>query len=210
MNLRAIMLVAALGLGALVASCETMSAEECAAADWRYLGFSDASSAGADRFGARAESCGEKGFTADGGAYGAGFAEGMYQFCQPPNAFNYALRGNTFNGACPAELQRDFFAAYGDGQRIYQARAELDSARSRASSIPSRVDEIDDNIRSKIEAQRGAPQADRDRLQREIEELRRERRDLVEERRDLDARLVYLERRMTDLRIDIGNKWAPW
>jgi hypothetical protein len=210
MSLRGFVLAAALGLGALAASCETMSVEECAAADWRALGFNDASSSGTDRFGSRAESCGEKGITADGGAYAAGFSEGMYQFCQPPAAFNYALRGNAFNGSCPAELQQNFYAAYGDGRRIYEARSELDSARSRLSAIDPRIDDIDDDIREKIEAQRGAPQDVRERLQREIADLREERRDLVDERRDLQPRLTYLERRVGDLRMDIGNRWGPW
>jgi hypothetical protein len=210
MNLRAFVLVAALGFGAMLASCETMSAEECAAADWRALGFTDASTGGADRFGSRAESCGEKGVTADGGAYAAGFSEGMYQFCQPAAAFNFALRGNSFNGSCPAELQGNFYAAYGDGRRIYEARSELDSARSRLSAIDPRLDDIDDDIREKIEAQRGQPQDVRERLQREIADLRDERRDLVEERRDLQPRLVYLERRVGDLRMDIGNRWGAW
>lgn len=210
MHLRGILIAAGLAFGAVLAGCETMSAEECAAADWRYLGFNDAAANGTDRFASRAESCGEKGFTADGGAYGAGFAEGMYRFCQPPNAFNYALRGATFNGACPAELQRDFYAAYGDGRRIYEARSELDTARNRMNVIAPRIEEIDDDIRGKIEAQRGQSQAERDRLQREIDNLRSERRNLVDERRDLQPRLVYLERHVGDLRMDIGNRWGPW
>ncbi|MDX2276118.1 MAG: DUF2799 domain-containing protein [Hyphomonadaceae bacterium] len=210
MNLRTMFVVGALAFAGVLAGCETMSAEECAVADWRYLGFSDASANGSDRFGARAESCGEKGFAADARAYAAGFAEGMHQFCQPSNAFNYALRGSTFNGACPAELQGNFFAAYGDGRRIYEARYELEQARNRLTVIPGEIEDIDDDIRAKLDSVRGQPQADRERIQREVDDLRRERRELVEERRDLDARLVYLERRINDLRYEIGNRWAPW
>lgn len=210
--MRALFIAAALAFGAALAGCETMSAEECAAADWGHLGFTDASTNGADRFGARAESCGRQGLPADGGAYAAGFADGMRQFCQPPQAFQYALRGGEFAGSCPIELQRDFYAAYGDGRRVYQARYELDQARDRLGVIPSRIDEIDDDIRDRLEAQRGQQASDEEaeRRRREIEDLRKERRDLVDERRDLEPRIVYLQRRVDDLHYEIGNRWAPW
>jgi hypothetical protein len=210
MHLRGILIAAALAFGAALAGCETMSVEECAVADWRYLGFNDAASAGRDQFGARAESCGEQGFAADGGAYAAGFADGMHQFCQPPNAFNFALRGNTFAGSCPAELQRDFYAAYGDGRRIFEARYELEQARNRLNALGPRIDDIDRSIRERIEAQRDRPEAERERLRREIADLREERRNLVDERRDLQPRAFYLERRVSDLRVDIGERWGPW
>ena len=57
------LLLAALFFGAFALSaCETMSAEECALADWRSLGYSDASGSGATRFADRQESCNKKGY----------------------------------------------------------------------------------------------------------------------------------------------------
>src|SRR5262245_10181029 len=111
MRLQGILCAIALAAGAaLLASCEPMSAEECAVADWRALGFTDASQNGADRFGERSESCAERGMAADFDGYRSGFAEGMYEFCQPTRAFAFARRGGSFNGACPAELEGVFFA----------------------------------------------------------------------------------------------------
>lgn len=211
MRLKGFLIAAAIACAGFVSSCETMSAEECAAADWRALGFNDAAGNGSDNFRSRAESCGEKGFVADGAAYAAGFGEGMYQFCQPAYAFQYALRGGSFNGVCPAELQRDFYGAYTDGGRIHAAQAELNDARSRLSSLQSRDNEIDDDIRRHQDALRNAPSDDEAaRLRHEIDDLHKRRADVREERRDLEPRLYYLQRRVDDLHIEIGSRWSQW
>ncbi len=207
------MLLAALALvfGFALAGCETMSAEECAAADWRAIGFSDAASAGANRFRDRAESCADKGFIAEGQLYAAGFADGMVQFCQPPNAFNFARRGGTFNGSCPAELQYDFYAAFEDGRRVHEAEADVDAARSDISNIQSRRDSIDRDIRDREHELASAPNdEERNRLRGEIDRLRRERRDLGDDLRSAEQHLYYAQRRIDDLRREIGARWSAW
>ena len=211
MKLKLLMLGAAFGVAALVSGCETMSAEECAAADWRALGFNDAAQNGADNFGSRAESCGRKGFSADQTAYSAGFGQGMYQFCQPPHGFQFAMGGGAFNGSCPAELQRDFYAAYGDGQRVHQAQSELSDARNRLNSLEQHDRELADDIRRHQDAaSRATTDEERNRLRGEINDLEKQRADARDQRRDLDPRIYYLQRRVDDLHREIGNRWAPW
>ncbi len=200
-------LVAALALSA----CETMSAEECAAADWRGLGFNDAANNGADRFGDRAESCAKKGFGADGPAYSSGFSAGMHQFCQPPNGFAFARRGGTFNGSCPAELQYDFLAAYNDGRRVRDAEYELSDARSDIGTIESRRREMDEDLRDRErELAAATTNEERDRVRGEIDRLRRERRDVNDDLSVAEERVHYAQRRVDDLHMEIGDRWAPW
>ncbi len=200
-------LAAALALSA----CETMSAEECAGADWRALGFNDAANNGADRFGDRAESCSKKGFAADGPAYANGFSSGMRQFCQPPNGFAFARRGGNFNGSCPAELQYDFLAAYNDGRQVRDAEYELSDARSDISTIESRRRELDEDLRDRErELGDAATDDERNRLRSEIDRLRRERRDLNDDLRTAEERAYFAQRRIDDLRQSIGDRWAPW
>lgn len=210
-GLRALLIAAALTAGAALAGCETMSAEECAAADWGALGFNDAANNGADNFGARAESCGKKGFTADQSAYARGFAGGMEQFCQPPNGFQFARRGGSFGGACPAPLQRDFYAAYADGRRVYEAEHELESARSQISSLESRRREIDDDIRDHERAVSNATtDEDRRRLRDELEHLRHDRREANDDLQSAQQRAFYAQRRVGDLHYEIGDRWVAW
>jgi hypothetical protein len=201
--------VALAGAGALLASCETMSAEECAAADWRTLGYSDAASNGASRLSERTESCAEKGLLVDADAYNAGLANGFYEFCQPQRAFAFGRRGGTFNGSCPGEMQSAFFAAYNDGQRVHDAESQLNEARSRVSSLESRRRDIDDNIGSRERSLAEATtDEERARHRAEIDRLRRERRDVNEDIRVAQVNVPRMQRLVDDLRYEIGSRWG--
>src|SRR5574338_602734 len=105
MKLKALLVAAALAAGgALLASCETMSEEQCQVADWHALGYSDAAGAANDRFADRAESCARKGVSSDQAAYYAGFEDGMRAFCTPEHGFQFARNGGSFSGSCAADL----------------------------------------------------------------------------------------------------------
>ena len=209
LKIMAFVAVAAAFIG--LSGCETMSAEQCAAADWRGLGFSDAAQNGSDRLSQRAQSCAEKGLTADSNAYMEGFHQGMYEFCRPERGFQYARNGGSFNGACPAELEQPFRAALFDGQRVHQAQSDVDSARSHISSLESDIREIDDNIGSH-ERRLAEAQNDTDRAteRNAIERLRRERRDKNDDIRTAQHSIPQLERVVSDLHYEIGNKWGAW
>ena len=197
--------------GFALAACETMSAEECATADWRGLGFNDAANNGADRYGDRAESCAENGFSADGAAYASGFADGMVQFCQPPNGFQFAMRGGTFSGSCPADLQYDFYAAYNDGRRVHDARSELTTAESEYDRLMRRYDNFEEDIRNAEAALRAATTAEeRTRLRAEIDSYFTERRNMHDYIEEADRRVRYARRRVDDLQFEVGSRWAPW
>lgn len=125
MKLQAFALVGAVFALVVLTGCETMSAEECATANWRQLGYSDADRNGTDNLADRAESCAEKGISADAQAYHRGFEDGLRAFCQPPRGFDFARRGGSFNGYCPGDLDQDFRYAYADGRRVYDLQQTL-------------------------------------------------------------------------------------
>ena len=143
-----ILALAAFAAAALfaVSGCQTMSAEDCAAADWAALGYQDAASGGAERIAARTESCARAQVTPDADAYRNGFARGMVEFCQPPHGFTFASNGGTFNGQCPDALDKDFRAAYFDGQEVRRAEQAATDARSRVSTMESRIQDIDHQL----------------------------------------------------------------
>lgn len=195
-----------------VAGCETMSAEECAAADWQALGFEDAAQRGASQLADRTESCAEKGISADADSYRRGFDDGMYQFCQPARGFQFARRGGAFNGYCPGELQRDFNYAYSDGRRVFMAEQDLQQARSEVSRLENERRELDDDIGSheRTIANPNTTEADRNRLRGELDNLRRRRRDINDDIRVAQARIPPAQRAVDDLRYEIGNRWGNW
>jgi hypothetical protein len=211
MKFKALALVAAIaGLAGLM-GCETMSAEECAVADWASLGHADAASNGSSRIDARATSCGERGISVDTDAYYRGFEAGMYEFCQPANGFAFGRRGGSFSGSCPGELQQDFGYAYSDGQRVRVAEQALSSVESELSSLRSQRYEIDENIGShERQLAEATTDAERNRHRTEIERLQRERRRVNDDMRVVQDRAPSAQRAIDRLRYEIGNRWGDW
>jgi hypothetical protein len=194
-----------------VAGCQTMSAEECAAADWRALGYEDAAQRGADRLLKRGEDCAKTGVSADAEAYQSGFAMGMREFCIPERGFVFARRGGVFEGACPADLEAEFRPAYLDGVRVRQAESALQTAQVRVSVLENQRARID---RETGEAESALSQAttkeERDRLTNQINGLRRDRRRTSDDLAYARSRVPVLEDAVLRLRDEIGDRWGPW
>jgi hypothetical protein len=213
MRLESIFLVfSALFFSAIALSaCQTMSAEECALADWRSLGYSDASGSGATRFADRQESCARKGFAANFDAYQVGQREGLRVFCEPARAFAFASRGGGFGGSCAADQAQNFSAAFADGRRVYEVRSALNSAQSEYNSLSARRDQIDRDIYNREQDLRNAT-TDEDRQHRrdEINRLRRERHDTVDDMRLAQDNIALRTDTVERLRYDIGDRWGAW
>ncbi len=212
MKLKALLVAAALAAGgALLASCETMSAEQCQAADWGSLGYSDAAGNASDRFADRAQSCAEKGVSADQAAYESGFANGMRAFCTPEHGFQFARNGGSFSGACAPDLAENFAYAFADGQRVHDAQSEIDNARSRISSIESRRSQIDEDLHDRENSLREATtDEERQHRQDQINDLRRRRREANEDLRVANDALPRLLRNLDNIRAEIGGRYGPW
>jgi hypothetical protein len=188
-----------------------MSAEECQAADWRQLGYSDAAQSGGDNFTNRAASCSKKGFTADAGAYRTGFDLGMRAFCTPERGFSTARYGNSFNGQCPADLADGFNQGYADGQRAHDALGAVEDARNRIAEAENRRDRIDHDIRDRQhDLSAATTDEERARIQRNIDDLRRDRRDANEDLRIANDQLPRAMRLLDDVRAEIGGRYGSW
>lgn len=211
MKLKALALVAALAGFAALSGCETMSAEECASAEWGQLGYRDADNNGQDRFADRAESCAEKGFGADAESYRAGWSEGIRAFCQPYRGFAFARGGGSFNGSCPGDLDQGFRYAYNDGRRVYDVQQDINEARSEISRYESRRRELDDDLHELEDGLEAATtDEERTRIRNRIDQVRRERRDNNDDLDVAQRNVPRLERMLSDLRYEIGDRWGAW
>jgi hypothetical protein len=194
-----------------LASCQTMSAEQCAVADWRALGYEDAAKRGADRLGARTSDCSERGIVADVEAYQAGFQMGIREFCIPENGFAFARRGGLFEGMCPDDLDAAFRPAYADGRRVREAEQLVLTVQSRISTLENQRNRIDGQISA---AERALAEAttdeERERRRNEINGLRRDRQRTYNDLAYSRGRLPVAEEAVLRLREEIGDRWGPW
>lgn len=112
----------------LLSGCATLNKEECLNADWRIIGFEDgARGHAASRIGNHRKACSEHGVIPDATAYNAGRDEGLKEFCQPQNGYRLGLRGRTYAGVCPRELESQFVDAYNYGKKIHGIERQISS-----------------------------------------------------------------------------------
>jgi hypothetical protein len=151
MNIRVAGLVSMVALMGL-SGCASMSAEECAASDWRTIGYEDgAMGYTGDRIGSHRKACAKHGVAPDFEAYQAGRKEGLRQYCQPSRGFNVGASGARYNGVCPGDMEPDFVDAYNTGHKLYNLRSNVNRANSAVIAREAELERTRDRIRQ-IEA----------------------------------------------------------
>ncbi|MBI4743062.1 MAG: DUF2799 domain-containing protein [Betaproteobacteria bacterium] len=178
-------LVPALILTTLLASCATMSLEECKVANWHEVGQRD----GLDGkplslLNTRTADCAEANIRVDSAAYIGGRDSGLRTFCRVENAAPFGLKGGVYEGVCPPRIDGEFRRRFQAGHDVHAARAELDRIGNRIQSQEQRLRTLNrDEDRRLRDANKDE---DRRRIRRDIDDERRRVRD---ELRDLDRHL---------------------
>ena len=134
MKLRVAMLIAAC---ALASSCQTMSKEECAVADWRVVGEQDGAAGYApqDRFARHVKACTKAGIAADQTLWYQGYQQGLPRYCTPLNGLSVGSQGKSYANVCPADLDPAFREGYDLGRIYYEKKREISNLESRIRSL---------------------------------------------------------------------------
>jgi hypothetical protein len=197
--MRTTTLVTSFALIAIIQGCATMNQEECLVSDWQTIGYEDGvQGRTGDRIGTYRKACAKHGVSPDFESYQAGRTEGLKEFCQPDNGFEYGAKGNSYRGVCPADLADEFVAAYQNGRKLYELESGVRSATRQLSARRKRLDQIDEVIgaNSVRLVSDGATSSERVNLLIETNNLAEERGrvkaeidELIEEKATLDEKL---------------------
>nr|WP_245503997.1 DUF2799 domain-containing protein [Rhizobium leguminosarum] len=125
-------LAATIGFGLLLASCNTLSKEECVAADWRVIGESDGA-AGYEpqqRFAAHAKSCERVKIVPDQTIWFQGYQAGLVHYCTPLSGLARGQAGSGYANVCPPETAPGFLRGFGLGSKQHELQARLSSMQS--------------------------------------------------------------------------------
>ena len=120
--------------------------------DWRTIGYEDGSMGySADRLGNHRKACAKHGVAPDFEAYQAGRREGLRQYCQPSRGFNVGAGGGRYNGVCPSDMEPEFVDAFNRGHKLYNLRAQVNSANYQINAREKELKKTKEHIRQ-IEA----------------------------------------------------------
>jgi Protein of unknown function (DUF2799) len=126
-----------------------MGKDECAAADWRTIGYEDGLRGfPAERIGAHRVACAKHQVTPDLATYMEGRDRGLVEYCQPRNGYRVGLNGGGYANVCPAATESGFLNGYQWGRQIHDARAELRGTQAQLRSARDGIVRTDNAIAS--------------------------------------------------------------
>lgn len=126
---RFILLLSAIALLATTQAC-SVSEKTCLQNDWQTLGYKHGEDGkSADALNRYVKDCAEHGVTPDASAYSAGYEVGIALYCTSANGIEEGTKVNSYSGACPAALEKDFLTSYLDGLRLAQDELAIEYDR---------------------------------------------------------------------------------
>lgn len=133
-----------------LASCASMSSDECVTGDWEAIGYEDgARGYTTAQLGERRKACAKHGVTPDFAAYQTGRDQGLVEYCTPGRGFDVGSRGGRYNGVCGANLEADFLDAYNAGYHLYTLQSNVNRTNSAIHSRQNELERIEDDMRDK-------------------------------------------------------------
>ncbi|MDO9077358.1 MAG: DUF2799 domain-containing protein [Brevundimonas sp.] len=211
--MRLLLLAAAAGAALAVASCATMSKDQCLAGAWGEVGYRDGLEGQPMSLLADHEkACAEYGVAPDVAAYSSARADGLNGYCRWERGFQEGRQGDTYHGVCTRQQEEEFLPAYQDGQVVYAAEQALTNARSSVASLGSRLEELDDKITAKQAEARaeGLTDEQRDAIRNRIQEIRRERADTERDWRRAQDAIDDAEFDVREVRRRFQRQYGGW
>ncbi|OHV23455.1 DUF2799 domain-containing protein [Rhizobium sp. RMa-01] len=177
-------LAAVAGFGLLLASCNTLSKEECVAADWRVIGESDGA-AGYEpqqRFAAHAKSCERVKIVPDQTIWFQGYQSGLVRYCTPLSGLARGQAGSGYANVCPPETASGFLRGFNLGAKQHGLQERFNSMQNDYSTKEAEIDQLSDRLKD-------AKDGDRSELRRRIEDLEDDMHDIRRDQRDVQDEL---------------------
>jgi hypothetical protein len=129
----------------VISSCQTLSEDECIAADWRVIGERDGAE-GYDpqqRFGKHVKACERAGIVPDQRQWNQGYQDGLFNFCTPQRGLIHGQAGKPYNNVCPADLERNFLDGYRLGTEEFQIKTNIRNLENRIATSERAIDDLD-------------------------------------------------------------------
>ena len=150
----------------ILAACNTLSKDECVAADWFVIGEADGTN-GYDvtkRFGRHVDSCAKASIVPDQTLWSQGYQKGLRTYCTPASGVAVGEAGKQYANVCPLDKAPRFLKAYEIGKRVYDLRRNLESKKNSISFYQRQVSD-------KLSLITTLPTEDQSRVQVEIADL---------------------------------------
>lgn len=132
--------LAGLAALALVASCATLSEEECLEGNWREIGQRDGMAGRTASYIANhAKACEKAGVVPNQSLWEQGRQAGLPAYCTPAKVYSEGRSGRSLSPVCPSAQLPVLQQAYDRGRAWYHLTNEISSLNSEISQLQSRI-----------------------------------------------------------------------
>ncbi|MGD1932988.1 MAG: DUF2799 domain-containing protein [Candidatus Phaeomarinobacter sp.] len=169
-----------------LSACATMTADQCAAADWQAVGYEDAMEGrAASHLQQHIAACTDHGITANETNYMAGHTQGATAFCTPTNGFKQGIGGKPNTNICPDDLANAFSVTYEAGRGLYTRKRAVTQAENDLATLERRMQALETSISNNENAiaTLGLSQANRSQVQAQLNADRSEHQRLSKQRK---------------------------
>lgn len=186
--------------GVILNACQTLSKEECAAADWSVIGESDGAAGHApqDRFARHAKACAKIGVTPDQTLWNVGYQRGLVRYCTPANGLRVGGSGASYANVCPLDRSARFLTAYNLGKKAHDLRSSITAKNNAVSRRQA-------DISQKLQSNGKLTPAQQTEIRFEITDLNRQNSTDQAEIARLSGQLALAERDVEDFRRGLAN-----
>ena len=147
---RALAVLGVFSLGLLtlgMSGCASMSRSECAAVDWRTIGYEDgAAGFPGEHIAQHRKACAKYGITPNFDLYQAGRSQGLREYCRPSNGYRLGAVGGSYAGVCPSGLEAPFLEGYDAGRQLYTLQSGVADAANRLDAARRELDQVEHEI----------------------------------------------------------------
>ncbi len=128
------------GLAMVLASCATLTKQECLDGDWHTIGYQDGADGRLPDYILRhEETCGRIGVLPDVAAWRAGRAEGLPLYCTPEKAYAIGRMGRDIAPVCSPEALVAMRDAYRLGRVYYHLSDDIAELQQRVRDLDARI-----------------------------------------------------------------------
>lgn len=123
-----------------LASCASLSEEECRAGDWYGIGVADgAEGRGPDRIEAHRRACADAGIAPDLEAWQKGRERGLRLYCTPEKAYREGREGQSIAAGCTRTEMARIMPAWEWGRNWWRLELEADGIRDEIRDIEREI-----------------------------------------------------------------------
>jgi hypothetical protein len=187
-------LALALAVGVLLASCATMSPEECKVANWSEVGQSDGlNGKSLSHLDGRTKDCAKVGVAVNTHAYLLGRDLGLRSYCRLENAVPLGLNGGTYAGVCPPEIDPLFQQRFQIARSVYDLRSDVSSLSSQIDNLERRLRDLNNSEERRLK------EAGSDDQRKKVREA------IGDERRNMRSEISEADRRLRRKRDELRS-----